>query len=261
MTRPEAATPPILTVADCFATLKLNRPAKRNRLEPDDLRLIIEHCARIEADPDIRVVVLTANTDGQPRPTFCAGYDMAGFEGSDQDTDLFEHMVEALAHLRPVLIGALNGSVYGGATDMALACDLRIGLSGCEFRMPATVLGLHYYPSGLRRYVANLGINAARWAFLSARPIPVEKLESWGVLMQVVDVPEFASTLQALVADVQRLAPLAAQSTKQSLREIALGIDQLEPLRQRQATTLQSADFTEGRQAFEQRRVPEFKGR
>lgn len=260
MLRPEANTSPILTVKDSVATLQLNRPAKRNRLEPDDLHLLIEHCSLIQANPDIRVVVFTANTDGQPRPTFCAGYDMGGFEGSDQDTDLFENMVEALADLRPVVIGALNGSVYGGATDMALACDLRIGLSGCEFRMPAAAIGLHYYPSGLRRYVANLGINAARWAFLTARPIPVEKLESWGVLMQVLDAPEFSSAVQALVTDVQQLAPLATQSTKQSLREMALGMEQLEELRQRQVMTLKSEDFSEGRQAFKERRSPEFKG-
>jgi enoyl-CoA hydratase/carnithine racemase len=43
---------------------------------------------------------------------------------------------------------ALNGSVYGGATDLMLACDLSVGLPGVEFRMPATALGLHYYPGG-----------------------------------------------------------------------------------------------------------------
>jgi enoyl-CoA hydratase/carnithine racemase len=51
---------------------------------------------------------------------------------------------ETLARARPVTICALNGSVYGGATDVVLACDLRIGLQGLEWRMPATALGLHY---------------------------------------------------------------------------------------------------------------------
>lgn len=260
-TLPDQATPPILTIKDSVATLWINRPEKRNRLQPEDLREIIAHCQRIDADPSVRVVVLTANTAGQPRPVFCAGYDVGGFEGEGQDTQLFEQTVEALAALRPVLIGALNGSVYGGATDMALACDLRVGLSGSEFRMPAAALGLHYYPSGLRRYVANFGINAARRAFLTARPMPVEELLDLGVLMEVADTEHFLPTVAALVADVSRLAPLAAQATKRSLSEIANGLYNAEHLYQRQAMTLQSQDFAEGRQAFAERRPPVFHGR
>ena len=257
---PDHPTPPILSVKDGVATLWINRPEKRNRLQPEDLRELIRHCESINADPTVRVVVLTANTAGQPRPVFCAGYDIGGFEGDNQDTQLFEQTVEALAQLRPVLIGALNGSVYGGATDMALACDLRVGLRGCEFRMPAAALGLHYYPSGLRRYVANFGINAARRAFLTARPMPVEELLALGVLTELSETETFLATVATLVADVARLAPLAAQSTKQSLREIALGQVDIEVLQQRQSMTLQSRDFAEGRLAFAERRPPHFKG-
>ncbi len=261
MSHPDTESPPELIIDHQVATLRLNRPSKRNRLEPEDLRLLMAHCERIHDAPDLRVVVLTANTAGQPQPTFCAGYDMGGFEGSAQDTDLFENMVQALAGLRPVLIGALNGSVYGGATDMALACDIRIGLKGGVFRMPATALGLHYYPSGLRRFVAHLGINGARWAFLTARPISFDKLERWGVLMDVVDPTDFEDVIGSLVQEIRHLAPLAIQGTKQSLQEIALGTDDLEPLRQRQLRTLRSVDFAEGRQAFADRRLPVFQGR
>ena len=95
-TLPDQATPPILTIKDSVATLWINRPEKRNRLQPEDLREIIAHCQRIDADPSVRVVVLTANTAGQPRPVFCAGYDVGGFEGEGQDTQLFEQTVGRL---------------------------------------------------------------------------------------------------------------------------------------------------------------------
>ncbi len=67
-------------------------------------------------------------------------------------------MADALAALRPITVCALNGSVYGGATDLVLACDLGIGLTGIEFRMPATALGLHYSP-------AVCGDMSREWAF------------------------------------------------------------------------------------------------
>ena len=258
---PDQASPPLLTLNDGVATLCINRPHKRNRLEPDDLHTLMRHCEQINADASIRVVVLTAHTAGQPRPVFCAGYDIGGFEGDQQDTRLFEHTVEALAALRPIVVGAFNGSVYGGATDMALACDLRVGLSGTEFRMPAAALGLHYYPSGLRRYVANFGVNGARRAFLTARPIPAESLLAQGVLLEVVAAEVFDATVAALVNDVARLAPLAAQATKQSLSDIANGRYDLNTLLTRQSMTLQSEDFAEGRRAFAERRAPNFHGR
>jgi enoyl-CoA hydratase/carnithine racemase len=254
-------SPPLLSTQDGVATICINRPDKRNRLEPDDLHTLIRHCQQINADNAVRVVVLSARTADQPRPVFCAGYDIGGFEGDQQDTQLFEEAVEAVAGLRPVVIGAFNGSVYGGATDLALACDLRVGLTGTEFRMPAAALGLHYYPSGLQRYVANFGLNGARRAFLTARSMPAESLLANGVLMEVVGPESFEACVAALVADVLKLAPLAAQLTKQSLNEIASGQSEWDTLQQRQTTTLQSDDFAEGRLAFAQRRPPHFRGR
>ena len=147
------ATPssPVLQIADGIATITLNRPAQRNRLENNDLKTLLAHFAAVNQDAHVRVVVLTANTAGQPKPVFCAGYDIGGFSESAPDKLPFENVPDALASLRPVTVCALNGSVYGGATDLVLACDLRLGLKGIEWRMPATALGLHYYASGLQR--------------------------------------------------------------------------------------------------------------
>ena len=61
---------------------------------------------------------------------------------------------------------ALNGGVYGGATDLALACDFRLGVRGMKFFMPAARFGLHYYPGGLRRYTQKVSPSFAKRAFL-----------------------------------------------------------------------------------------------
>ena len=173
-----AATVPQLTIEGGVATIVLNRPAQRNRLENQDLQTLLAHFDRIEADPSVRVLVLTANTAGQPKPVFCAGYDIGGFDETAHGSTAFEKIPDRLAGLRPVTLCALNGSVYGGATDLVLACDLRIGLDGVEWRMPATALGLHYYPSGLQRYVSRFGVLAARRAFLTARPFDMARLQA-----------------------------------------------------------------------------------
>ena len=252
---------PVLHIEGGVATITLNRPAQRNRLENADLKALLAHFEHIERDPAVRVLVLTANTLGHPKPVFCAGYDIGGFDEPGHGSTFFEEIPDALAKLRPVTICALNGSVYGGATDVVLACDLRIGMQGIEWRMPATALGLHYYPSGLQRYVSRLGLAAAKRAFLTARPFNWQQLERLGLFEAFVSQDEWSATLQALTEDILALAPLAAEETKKSLNDIAAGHMDWQVLRAREEQTSHSADFAEGRAAFAERRKPVFVGR
>lgn len=257
-----APSTPIVKIDGPIATIVLNRPAQRNALHDADLHALLETFARLEADASVRVVVLAANTAAQSRPVFCAGYNLGGFDAGERETNLFERVPDALEAMRPITICALRGSVYGGATDLVLACDLRVGLAGTEFRMPAAALGLHYYPSGLRRYVTRLGPDLAKRAFLTAKALPIEALDAVGAFETLApDLDAFDAALGALAATVAGLAPLAAQSTKRSLNEIAQGRYDLAALRERERIAHDSEDFAEGRSAIAQRRSPRFTGR
>lgn len=245
---------PVLTLSGRVATLTLNRPAQRNRLDMGDLAQLMAHMDAVQAQPDVALLVLTARTTGQPRPVFCAGFDVGAFEAHPDGAGHFEQVANRLADLRPVTLCALNGSVHGGATDLALACDLRMGLADMQWHMPATTLGLHYYPSGLARYVSRMGVWATQRAFLTGRPFDAAQLLALGALESVCEPAQWDSTLAALVKDVLALAPLATQATKQSINELALGQWDEARLRQREHASSAGAEFAQGRAAFASRK-------
>jgi enoyl-CoA hydratase/carnithine racemase len=256
-------TTPLLRIEGAVATITLNRCAHRNRLHNEDLKALLAYCEQLNANPAVRVVVLTANTAGQARPVFCAGFHVGEFDGAESVVP-FEQVPDAIEALQPVTICAMPGSVYGGATDVALACDFRIGIHGMELRMPAAALGLHYYPTGLARYVTRLGVAAAKKAFLTACTWSDEELLQVGYLDEICAPEDLIPRTLARVVQIQKLAPLAIAGMKRSLNELAetgATPENFKAIRAREALCAQSADFTEGRKAFAEKRPPSFQGR
>ena len=127
--------------------------------------------------------------------------------------------------------------------------------------MPATAIGLHYYPSGLARYIQRMGLAATQRAFLTARPFSWQRLDKLGLFEDFVQDAEWQTSLNELTQDIIALAPLAAEETKKSINEIATGVAQEATLRARVDRTSLSEDFAEGRAAFAERRKPVFQGK
>jgi len=126
--------------------------------------------------------------------------------------------------------------------------------------MPAAALGLHYYPSGLRRYVSRFGLQASKRAFLLGQSMPYETLDSLGIFEALVEVNEFEAAIHSMVDSLNSMAPLALASTKKSLNDIAAGLYNEPALKERSRHSVFSHDFAEGRAAFAERRKPLFTG-
>lgn len=256
MTAPEG--PPLLTRdGPGRATITLNRPRHANRLHREDLLALQAHIAELAADPLLRVVVLTGRG-----PQFCAGFNLQELENdASADPQRFEHTVDALEALPVPTIARLNGGVFGGATDLALACDFRIGVTGMQLRMPAARLGLHYYPSGLQRFVSRLGLSVAKRLFLLAETVSADELLRMGYLDKLVAPEDLDAAVQAWADALLAGAPLALSGMKLSLNEIARGAVDLPQLLGRVERCAQSADLREGLAAIGERRLPRFSGR
>ena len=255
------STPPIITLADGRATIRLNRPRQHNRIEPGDLAVLRETFTRIERDASLRVLVLTGTGK-----SFSSGYHIGALverHGSEEPEEAvsFESVVDRLEALRVPTIAALQGSVYGGATDLALACDFRIGVEGMRMLMPAARLGIVYYPSGIERYVSRLGVAAAKRLFLTAEPIEAEEMRRVGYLDEIVPADALEDRVDALAATLAANAPLALAGLKRAINDTAAG--RLDHAVHAEARALASAsdDHAEALKAWSEKRKPVFKGR
>jgi enoyl-CoA hydratase len=259
---PDAAdigSAPVLTIEGARATIRLNRPKKLNRLEPDDLDALLKLFDRIESDPAIRVLILT----GTGR-AFSAGYDLGSIADraakGEQQTggSAFEVVVNRLEDIGLPTICRLNGGVYGGSTDLALACDFRIGIESCEMFMPAARLGLHYYKSGIQRYVSRLGADNAKKLFLTAQKINAQEMLRIGYLTGLAPADKLDDEVNALATLLAGNAPVAMRGMKRAINEFARGELDADAADARHRESMHSAEIKEGIAAFAGKRAPKF---
>ena len=256
----DTASAPILVTSGARATIRLNRPKHLNRLQAEDLGELLKLFDRVEADAAIRVLVLT----GTGR-AFSAGYDLNSVaERASSATEeqsagsAFEVVVNRLEDLAVPTICRLNGGVYGGSTDLALACDFRIGVDTSEMFMPAARLGLHYYKSGIVRYVSRLGADNARKLFLTAEKISAPEMLRIGYLTAMVPMESLDEEVDRLATVLAGNAPVAMAGMKRAINEIARGELDETAADQRHRDSMRGAEIKEGIQAFAEKRPPKF---
>lgn len=246
---------PILKVDGHTATITLNRSTVANRLAPEDLAEINAHIQTINANDRLLVTVIQGTGK-----YFCSGYDISEVAKTSQKSgQSFGEMVDAVENCRTVTVAALNGGVYGGATDLALACDFRIGALSTEMFMPAARLGLHFYCSGLERFVTRLGPDVARRLFLTGEKLDAQAMYACGFLTQ-----KPASDLDASVAQLCEtllgMAPIALLGMKRFINEIAHHRVDKTALDEQVRRSIASKDIAEGAAAWAEKRKPVFTG-
>jgi len=252
-----AGQAPELAVDGRVATITLRRPAQANRLELEDLRLLREQLARVDGDP--RVLVLRLASTGRH---FCSGFNIAsvGAEGVDAGA-LFAAVADAVEALRPVTIAAIQGGIYGGATDLALACDFRIGTPACEMFVPAARLGLLFYRSGLERYISRLGLGVAKRLLLQADKFGAQEMLDCGFLDRLVPADALQAQVEELTTTLAGMAPLALLGMKKHMNRIARGALDAAEFARDVAQADASDDLREGQLAWQEKRTPRFDGR
>lgn len=247
---------PVLHRRGAIATLTLRRPALANRLELADLESLEQIIQDLRKDDSTRVLILQSQG-----PHFCSGFHIDAVPGVDAPA-LFERLCDGFERLPQVSLAAIQGGIWGGATDLALACDFRVGTAQGQMAIPAARLGLHYYGGGMRRLVTRLGLGPAKRLLLGGQTFTAQAMLDCHFLDECYpDEATLRSCVQQQAEAIATLAPLALSAMKRHLNDLAGGqLDraQLEQDRQRCAA---SEDLQEGVRAWQTRRPPRFLGR
>ncbi len=205
---------PIIETSDAVLTIRMNRPEEHNRLDPLDVDALAGLFGN-PLPPQIRAVVITGNESR----SFSSGYTLDAI--TTELDGRFETMLDSLEALPVLTIAAVNGNVFGGATDLALCCDIRLGQSGTRGLMPAAAIGLHYYPGGLRRYINRLGLSTATRLMLTGLPMPAEDLHRVGYFTELIAPGQMESAVHRFTEAAQQTEPAVVAQMKQHMLAIA----------------------------------------
>jgi len=244
----------------------MTSPAKRNALGADMLAALT--AALVEAETaGCRAMIVRAEPGA---PVWSAGHDIDELPTDGTDpltwTNPLELFLRTVRHTPFPVIAAIEGTVWGGACDFVLTCDLVVAVRTATFAITPVKLGIPYNTAGVAHFLGALPLNVAKEMFFTAEPITAEKMAEYGVVNRLAgDHIEMDSTAVSLARRIASMAPLAVAAIKAETTALtdarALTSDEFERLTSLRRRAWRSADYQEGIRSFLEKRPARFEGK
>ena len=248
------------------AVLTLNRPEARNAINGEVANAMETAIDQMEADPNVWVGVLRANTEGQARPVFCAGADLKAINsGQGASLGTARGGFAGIAYrerVKPIIV-AVDGLATAGGCEIVLSCDMVVASTQASFGLAEVKRNLIAGAGGLYRLPHAIGRNVAMELILTGEPLSADRAHQLGLVNRLVAPGEAFTAAMELAAQVTAAAPMAVWES----RKVVLASTYEDERTLRKMTdegfsrVMRSEDLKEGLTAFIEKRPPNWQGR
>jgi enoyl-CoA hydratase len=234
----------------------IDNQARRNALSAEMFALLGDHLRTLDADPEVRAIVLRGAGDR----AFAAGADIGALNADIGPGAAAE---EPSFAVETPLIAMIHGACMGAGLLLALTADVRIAADDARFAVPAARLGVAYPYDGVRQLVAAAGPAAASEILLTGATFEAADAARWGLVSRVVAKADLEATVRGTAAAIAGGAPLTARAAKTAIGAVLAGSPADAVARANEAIRAcwMSEDLSEGQRAFAEKRTPIFWGR
>jgi methylmalonyl-CoA decarboxylase len=247
-----------------LAVITMTNQPKRNVLSEAMIDGIIDGLAQA-TQAKARTVILRAEPGCK---VWSAGHDVSELPAAHRDplgwSDPLRVVIRAIEEFEAPVIALIEGGVWGGACEMALACDIVVATPDSSFALTPAKLGIPYNVSGLLTFMNVTGIHVVREMAFTARPISAQRAQALGIVNHLRGSEEISYYCTMMARDIEKLAPLAIAVMKEEMRVLASAhsitprmFERVQGLRRK---VYDSQDYQEGVRAFREKRQPNFTG-
>ncbi len=246
------------------AIITMDHAAKRNVLSQAMIADIMVGLDQAR-DRKVRVVILRAQAGCT---VWSAGHDVSELPETRRDplgwSDPLRMVIRAIEEFPAPVIALIEGGVWGGACEMALACDMVVATPDASLAITPAKLGVPYNVTGLLTFLNVMSLHQVKEMAFTAKPITAQRAESLGIINQIVDADSITAHCLDVARGIETLAPLAIAVMKEELRLLASAhsitprmFERVQGLRRE---VYDSRDYQEGVHAFQEKRKPLFLG-
>jgi len=245
-----------------IGVITLNNLERRNCLS-EAMLSGIETSIRSMVENGARAIILRAPKGSR---VWSAGFDIRELPDPGHDplgyNDDLAVALRAVQNCPVPVVAMIEGSVWGGACDLAVTCDMAIGTHTTTFAITPAKLGVPYTTTGLMRFIGVMPMHIVKELFFTAQPISATRARELGILNHLVEAEELEAFTMNLVSRILDNSPLAISVLKEQLRVLgnsySMSPETQERIQGLRRTVYQSPDYREGKQAFLEKRKPAF---
>jgi len=253
----------LTSIENGILTITINRPDKLNALNKNTIHEIGEAIGQAQTDSAVRVIVIT----GSGNKAFVAGADISEFSSfsEEEGRQLAQHghdVFNSIENSTKPVIAAVNGFALGGGCELAMSCHMRIASSNAKFGQPEVKLGLIPGYGGTQRLPMLVGRTKALELLMTADMIGADEALSLGLVNHVTSQGELLIKCYEIAGKINKQAPLAIAGIikcvntlyQKSNNNFRTEVEEF-------GKCFVTEDFTEGTNAFLEKRNADFKGR